>query len=94
LRGNTDYFYLLGDPANLRVESDIGIYDTAINPTATGRYTEESHEHFGQIITIQNRANAINKIVLYQQIFKDKNFFSKKTDQQINIQLTQNTTIK
>ena len=41
-----EIFILLGDAADMRVESDLGVYDNT-NPNAT---SEQQHEHTGKII--------------------------------------------
>jgi hypothetical protein len=58
----TDYYYLIEENQNLKMESHLGIYDTANN-----KINEMQHEHHGQI-TITNKSIENIQVILIQVI--------------------------
>jgi hypothetical protein len=56
-------WFVIGDPAGLRIESDYGVYDS----TAAETSFENSHQHRGQI-TIYNPDTGIRRIKFIQAI--------------------------
>ncbi len=64
IEASNEFFILVEEPANVSVESDMGIFNLAL-PTAN----EMLYEHQGQI-TVSNLAGAINNVRFIQVIPK------------------------
>ncbi len=93
VEGAADYFYILGFPAGVRVESKDALYDTALT-VSTGNCIEQMHEHQGDLV-ITNLLASVNSLILIQQIFDPINCDvpNVETAKDININIIQQTNV-